>query len=247
MTNSPSMGDDDDGWESVLSGDKVSSQAALAVVIAFIPWNLMVSYAMSRRHRWPNAEGFVGCLAFIGILVPVSMARFAELSTVRVLQLSVILPCMLGSCLFGCRSQGNLVQEPAVEVPPGEAVDWESKLILKQVLPPVNKTVSLSTGSGEGGSNNEVDNNGDGSDNNEDDNNDNTNQAELSYGASRPKVDIVLPTDEVCEICLDDFVADDTIAWSGNEACHHVYHKDCLLEWLAQGRSGACPICRVEF
>jgi hypothetical protein len=259
-------------WDNV-DGDRVSSLVARAVIFAFVPWNLAVFYAISRRHRWPHTEGLVGCLAFIGIMVPVSLARFADVSTLQVLTLVLTGPCLLGSCLFGC---------PAPPPPPGvadvpttpsrrETVDWESKLIFKQVLPPVvDDPIPVSGGDGEDHHNTNIE---DGNTNIEDDNtniddgtiedgnniedanheNDNHehdshhHQAARSYAARRPKVDIVLPTEEVCEICLEDFRADDAIAWSAHEACHHVYHKDCLLEWLAQGRSGACPICRVEF
>jgi hypothetical protein len=165
-------------------------------------------------------------------------------------------PCLLGWCLFGCATPPP---PPVADVPLPSSetvVDWESKLILKQVLPPVmDDPIPVAGGDGEDNNNNIEDNNTNIEDgNHEDDNIDNDNnehdshhQAARSYAARRPKVDIVLPTEEVCEICLEDFLADDVIAWSAHEACHHVYHKDCLLEWLAQGRSGACPICRVEF
>jgi hypothetical protein len=119
-------------------------------------------------------------------------------------------------------------QRVLVPLPPRTArvtarATWTSKLICKLVLPPIDEEVQL-TGGGDLQQQQMRD--------------------ELSYRTSHPKTDIVLPTREVCEICLDDFSVGDEIAWSHNAACHHVFHQDCLLDWLEQGTSNDCPVCR---
>ena len=54
---------------------------------------------------------------------------------------------------------------------------------------------------------------------------------------------------EECAICLDRFVHGDEInATTGSAAqqptCPHVFHKECLLSWLAE--HDVCPCCRVQ-
>lgn len=44
-----------------------------------------------------------------------------------------------------------------------------------------------------------------------------------------------------CSICLEDFNVDET-AVSLN--CNHVYHKECIKEWLTK-QSSKCPTCRT--
>ena len=50
---------------------------------------------------------------------------------------------------------------------------------------------------------------------------------------------------EPCTICLNDYVDGDEICCSHNRDCCHVFHRDCILEWLI--RHGECPICRQDY
>jgi hypothetical protein len=49
-----------------------------------------------------------------------------------------------------------------------------------------------------------------------------------------------------CAICLTEYVEGDEICWSpSNDDCHHVFHRQCILEWLY--RHDECPCCRNDF
>lgn len=72
-----------------------------------------------------------------------------------------------------------------------------------------------------------------------------------------------------CSICLSEFDLHQQISWSSNTACTHVFHSDCMIQWLvALGRKHStmkrftlnpterqllghyelqCPCCRQEF
>ena len=71
-----------------------------------------------------------------------------------------------------------------------------------------------------------------------------------------------------CAVCLSEYEKDDTISWSMNEHCTHVFHTDCLIAWfVANGRKQSsmqrfpdnpskekllnyqldCPCCRQSF
>jgi hypothetical protein len=56
---------------------------------------------------------------------------------------------------------------------------------------------------------------------------------------------MVSPT---CSICLAEYKQNDLVSHSSNPECQHVFHKDCILEWLLSTIGEAeCPICRREF
>jgi len=66
-----------------------------------------------------------------------------------------------------------------------------------------------------------------------------------------------------CSICLNECKIGDTVCWSPQQNCTHVFHEDCILEWfLTLGRKSderrstasfqadfkmCCPVCRQEF
>ena len=51
--------------------------------------------------------------------------------------------------------------------------------------------------------------------------------------------------DRECPICMDEFHVRDVVSWSSYETCSHVYHHQCIKEWLL--RHSTCPICREVF
>ena len=51
-----------------------------------------------------------------------------------------------------------------------------------------------------------------------------------------------------CAVCLNGYKAGDTIMWSSNEDCPHVFHLACLRKWLRKKKSDQkCPCCRRYF
>jgi hypothetical protein len=59
-----------------------------------------------------------------------------------------------------------------------------------------------------------------------------------------------------CVICFEDMEAGDTIVWSETKTCPHVYHKDCMVAFLAHKKQSTkeleldenpCPMCRQKF
>ena len=48
-----------------------------------------------------------------------------------------------------------------------------------------------------------------------------------------------------CSICLANFCNGDRVARSNNVCCPHIFHRDCVHEWLLQHFE--CPMCRNEF
>lgn len=59
-----------------------------------------------------------------------------------------------------------------------------------------------------------------------------------------------------CVICFEDMQAGETVVWSENKCCPHVYHKDCMVAYLAHKKQSIeeiekdenpCPTCRQKF
>ena len=45
-----------------------------------------------------------------------------------------------------------------------------------------------------------------------------------------------------CAICLDNFWEGDEVCSSPNTDCNHVFHYDCMYQWLL--KHDECPYCR---
>ena len=52
-------------------------------------------------------------------------------------------------------------------------------------------------------------------------------------------------TADCCVICLTAYEEGDEIAWSQNPKCTHLFHRECIMEWLL--KRDDCPICRHNF
>ncbi len=48
-----------------------------------------------------------------------------------------------------------------------------------------------------------------------------------------------------CHICLEKYKVGDEITWSRNDQCAHVFHLDCILDWLMD--NDQCPVCREGY
>lgn len=45
-----------------------------------------------------------------------------------------------------------------------------------------------------------------------------------------------------CSICLGNYEPGNIVYWSKKDGCSHVFHDDCILEWLMKHND--CPLCR---
>jgi hypothetical protein len=52
-----------------------------------------------------------------------------------------------------------------------------------------------------------------------------------------------------CAICLDTYKPGESVVWSCNKNCPHVFHQDCLLDYWVKihDNSTPCPMCRQNF
>jgi hypothetical protein len=55
--------------------------------------------------------------------------------------------------------------------------------------------------------------------------------------------DAVIP--DHCPICLVEYQEKDLLVWSQSEKCVHMFHKQCIVEWLLRNRG--CPLCRHDY
>ncbi|OMO58295.1 Zinc finger, RING-type [Corchorus olitorius] len=53
-----------------------------------------------------------------------------------------------------------------------------------------------------------------------------------------------------CSICMESFRQksddDDDVLAARQVSCGHVYHHSCISDWLLNGNSYSCPLCRHE-
>jgi hypothetical protein len=49
-----------------------------------------------------------------------------------------------------------------------------------------------------------------------------------------------------CAICLSPFRPQQLVCESNNSLCRHVFHKDCMVDWLLKGHD-ECPMCREVY
>jgi hypothetical protein len=49
----------------------------------------------------------------------------------------------------------------------------------------------------------------------------------------------------MCLICLDEFIEKDSTVLH-SRTCSHLYHKDCIMDWLQRHGTRKCPCCRVS-
>jgi len=52
------------------------------------------------------------------------------------------------------------------------------------------------------------------------------------------------PPSDVCCICLEGYSVGDTICVAKKPTCDHLFHKDCVLEWMKT--NDECPLCRIN-
>jgi len=50
-----------------------------------------------------------------------------------------------------------------------------------------------------------------------------------------------------CRICLDEYEENDKVILSSNPSCKHMFHQQCILEWLSSRDAPECPCCRQCF
>jgi len=50
-----------------------------------------------------------------------------------------------------------------------------------------------------------------------------------------------------CVICLDSFEPGDLVSWTKHDpTCTHVFHDECIRQWLEERRQDECPSCRCH-
>jgi hypothetical protein len=50
-----------------------------------------------------------------------------------------------------------------------------------------------------------------------------------------------------CAICLSHFKPQQLVCESNNASCQHVFHKDCMVNWLVMKHHDNCPMCREVY
>lgn len=59
-----------------------------------------------------------------------------------------------------------------------------------------------------------------------------------------PELDIDnIDSGKECAVCMERFKENDIVSWSPDERCGHVFHHECIKEWLLFHDN--CPYCRI--
>ncbi len=53
--------------------------------------------------------------------------------------------------------------------------------------------------------------------------------------------------DYICNICLNEFRIGEEISESANSKCLHMFHTECIVDWLVERNDRPCPVCRRDF
>jgi len=70
-------------------------------------------------------------------------------------------------------------------------------------------------------------------------------EVRMAEPASSEKGKSVTYSDGVCTICLEDYVEGDIVCTSSNPDCAHIFHADCMTDWLLGHED--CPNCRLKY
>lgn len=68
-------------------------------------------------------------------------------------------------------------------------------------------------------------------------------KGEADEDEAEDKEDAKGESSRLCSICLDEYENGEMLAMRPDR-CLHVFHRDCLHNWLVARRADCCPICR---
>jgi len=78
-----------------------------------------------------------------------------------------------------------------------------------------------------------------------DDTSKNNNVVSRSWRSAETSVNKFVGQKPECSICLDHYEAKETVCWAKNDDCDHIFHKDCIVQWLCSDHDD-CPLCRTN-
>uniref|UniRef100_A0A7R9Z5C7 RING-type domain-containing protein n=1 Tax=Pseudictyota dubia TaxID=2749911 RepID=A0A7R9Z5C7_9STRA len=70
-------------------------------------------------------------------------------------------------------------------------------------------------------------------------------EVRMAERVSSEKEKSIMYSDGVCTICLEDYVEGDIVCTSSNPDCAHIFHADCMTDWLMGHED--CPNCRLKY